>query len=322
MSSLQHLGCSRSEAIVIAKEIVRKHFIHHVFRGSHFEDGNEVYRFLEHEQFIPKCFNFRGSIDDTEPESALRIGERLMKIMSAILESYASEDMYRLDYLAISNSEEFRRYVNMIQSLQRVDLFALSPDEKLAFFLNLYNAMVIHAVIRRGYPEGLINRKSFVTDFQYLVGGNPYSLNTIRNGILRGNQRAPYALVKPFTSGDNRLQIALSKVNPLIHFGLCDGSKSSPRVRFFSPQNVQAELRAAAREFFRNNTVEVDLSNRTVYLTCLMKWYSVDFGNEKDNLKWIMSYLDADKAGLLTHLIDDGGVINVVYQDYDWSINS
>lgn len=78
-------------------------------RGNHFEDGNEVYRLLEHEPFIPKCFNFRGSVEDKETESAFRIGERLMKIMSAILESYASEDRCQLDYMAISNSEEFRR---------------------------------------------------------------------------------------------------------------------------------------------------------------------------------------------------------------------
>lgn len=95
----------------------------------------------------------------------------------------------------------------MVQNLQRVDLFALLPDEKLAFFLNLYNAMVIHAVIMRGYPKGMIERKSFVSDIQYVVGGSSYSLNAIRNGILRSNQRAPYALVKPFSAGDNRLQV-------------------------------------------------------------------------------------------------------------------
>ena len=31
--------------------------------------------------------------------------------MSAILESYASEDRSHMDYLAVSNSEEFRRYI-------------------------------------------------------------------------------------------------------------------------------------------------------------------------------------------------------------------
>lgn len=50
--------------------------------------------------------------------------------------------------------------------------------------------------------------------------------------------------------------------------------------------------------------------------------YRVDFGKEKEIFNWILSYLDAEKAGLLTHLLDDGGVINIVYQNYDWSINS
>lgn len=39
-------------------------------------------------------------------------------------------------------------------------------------------------------------------------------------------------------------------------------------------------------------------------------------------LKWILSYLDPEKAGLLSHLLDDGGVINIIYTNYDWSMNS
>ncbi|KAK9749789.1 hypothetical protein RND81_02G150300 [Saponaria officinalis] len=319
---VHHLGRPRDEAIEIGKEIARKHFIHHFFGGTHFEDGNELFRFLEHGQFIPKCFNFRGSTDDREPEPAAGIGQRLMKIMSAILESYASEDRLHVDYLAISNSEEFRRYLNLVQGLQRVNLHLLSPDEKLAFFLNLYNAMVIHAIIRKGYPEGIIDRKSFVSEFQYLVAGNSYSLNAIRNGILRSNRRAPYALVKPFSAGDSRLMMVIPTVDPLIHFGLCDGTKSSPAVRFFTPQNVQAELRNGTREFFRHNAAEVDLLNRTVSLTPILKWYSADFGKDKEMIKWIMNYLDADKTGLLNHLLSDGGGVSILYQNYDWSINS
>ncbi len=79
-------------------------------RENDFEDGNHFYRFLEHEPFIPKCFNFRGSINDSEPKSAAMIGQRLTKIMAAILESYASDDRRHVDYISISNSEEFRRY--------------------------------------------------------------------------------------------------------------------------------------------------------------------------------------------------------------------
>ncbi|KAF8398767.1 hypothetical protein HHK36_014625 [Tetracentron sinense] len=318
---IQHLDCGRKKAIEIGKELARKHFIHHVFGENDFEDGNHFYRFLEHEPFIPKCFNFRGSTNDFEPKPAAIVGQRLTKIMAAILESYTSEDRRHVNYIAISNSEEFRRYVNLAQDLHRVNILALSANEKLAFFLNLYNAMVIHAVIRVGCPEGVIDRRSFFSDFQYLVGGHPYSLNTIKNGILRNNRRQPYSWIKPFGTGDKRLEMALPKVNPLIHFGLCNGTRSSPTVRFFSAQGIEAELRGATREFFQRDGMEVNLEKRTVYLTRIIKWFDADFGQDSEILKWIINYLDSTKAGLLTHLLSDGGPINIVYQKFDWSVN-
>lgn len=317
----QYTGCGRKKAVEIGKQIARKHFIHHVFGEKEFEDGKQFYRFLEHEQFIPKCFNFGGSTNDHEPKSAAVVSQRLTKIMSAVLESYASDDSTHLDYIGISNSEEFRRYVNLAQDLQRVNIFELSADEKLAFFLNLHNAMVIHAVIRIGHPSGAIDRRSFYSDFLYVVGGHTYSINSIKNGILRGNKRAPYTFVKPFGSADTRSELAFQKVNPLIHFGLCNGTKSSPPVRFFTPQSVESELRCATREFFLKDGLEVDLAKRTVYLTRILKWFDADFGQEKEILKWILNYLEATKAGLLSHLLGDGAPFNIVYQDYDWSVN-
>ncbi|KAB2623961.1 hypothetical protein D8674_015621 [Pyrus ussuriensis x Pyrus communis] len=293
---IQHLDCGRRKAVEIGRQLARKHFIHHVFGENDFEDGNHFYRFLEHEPFIPKCFNFRGSTNDCEPKPAAKVGQRLTKIMSAILESYASDDRRHLDYIGISNSEEFRRYINLVQELHRVNLFELSKDERLAFFLNLYNAMVIHAVIRIGRPQGVIERRSFFSDFQYLVGGHPYSLSAIENGILRNNRRPPYSLVKAFGAGDKRTELACARVNPLIHFGLCNGTRSSPTVRFFSPQGVEAELRCAARDFFKSGGMEVNLEKRTVYLTQIIKWFDGDFGQEKEILKWILNYLDATRA--------------------------
>lgn len=311
----------RIKAVEIGKKLVQKHFIHNVFGEIEFEDGNNYYRFLEHETFIPRCFNFRGSTNDIEPKAAAIVSQRLSKLMYAILESYASDDRQHLDYVAISNSEEFRRYVNLVQDLQRLNIMSLSPDEKLAFFLNLFNAMVIHAAIRIGHPEGVVDRRSFNSDFLYIIGGHHYSLNDIRNGILRANRRAPYSLVKPFGGGDRRLEMALPKMNPLIHFALCNGTRSSPTVRFFTPKAIESELRHAAREFFQKDGIEVNLAKRTVHLTRIIKWFDMDFGQEKEMLKWIMKYLDATKAGLLTHLLADGGSVNVVYQKYDWSAN-
>ncbi|CAK8560939.1 unnamed protein product [Lathyrus sativus] len=319
---IQHFKCARNEAVEIGKELSRKHFIHYVSGDSDFVDGTNLYRFLEHEPFIPRCFNFHGAVNDNEPKTAASVCDRLAKIMSAILESYASDDRRRVDYAAISKSEEFRRYVNMTQDLQRVNICELSENEKLAFFLNIYNAMVIHAIISVGSPEGVIDRRSFFNDFLYLIGGYPYSLAIIENGILRCNQRSPYSIMKPFSTGDKRLEVALAKLNPLFHFGLCNGTRSSPKVRFFSPNRVVDELRGAAREIFENGGIEVDLEKRTVYLPRIFKWFSTDFGQEQEILKWILNYVEPNKAGLLTHLLSDSGPVNISYQNFDWSLNS
>lgn len=104
-----------------------------------------------------------------------------------------------------------------------MNILTLSADEKLAFFLNLYNAMAIHAVIRVGHPGGMIDRRAFFSEFQYIVGGYSYSLSGIKDGILGSNRRAPFALMKPFPSGDRRLEVN----TPLLSYILMLKSKEN-----------------------------------------------------------------------------------------------
>ena len=100
-----------------------------------------------------------------------------------------------------------------------MDISTLSDSERLAFFLNLHNAMVIHAIISIGHPgDAVIDRRSFNSDFLYVIGGFPYSLTTIINGVLRNNQRAPYSFTKPFGSGDKRLEVCVQQIFPLCLF--------------------------------------------------------------------------------------------------------
>lgn len=99
------------------------------------------------------------------------------------------------------------RYLRLVEELQRVDLHDMSREEKLAFFINLYNMMVIHAIIFFGHPAGPLDRGRFFGDFRYVVGGSPFSLSAIQNGILRGNQRPPYNLMKPFGAKDKRSKV-------------------------------------------------------------------------------------------------------------------
>lgn len=127
-------------------------------RENDFEDGNHFYRFLEHEPFIPKCFNFRGSINDSEPKPATLIGQRLTKIMTAILESYASDDRRHVDYTGISNSEEFRRYAQCSSGIYFI------PSIKFHFVLQQcsinYAAISLYCQFPISYMLGML-RKCF-----------------------------------------------------------------------------------------------------------------------------------------------------------------
>lgn len=45
--------------------------------------------------------------------------------------------------------------------VQRVDVFALSPSQRQAFFINIYNVLVIHAIALYGHPPTAAKRWVF-----------------------------------------------------------------------------------------------------------------------------------------------------------------
>lgn len=58
----------------------------------------------------------------------------------------------------MSANPVFERYAELAIQLQRVELLSLSREEKLAFFINIYNALVIHGYLRLGAPTNMWQR--------------------------------------------------------------------------------------------------------------------------------------------------------------------
>ncbi|XP_059630461.1 uncharacterized protein LOC132273519 isoform X3 [Cornus florida] len=312
----------REEAIEFARKLARKLFFHHVLDENVFEDGNHLYRFLDHDPIImSQCQNIARGIIDVKPKSIIEISSRLRKLCYAIFEAYTSEDGKHIDYRSIHGSEEFARYLRIVEELQRVDLHDMQREEKLAFFINLYNTMAIHAILVWGHPDGALERRKLLGDFKYVIGGLTYSLSAIENGILRSNQRPPYNLIKPFGVHDKRLKVALPYPEPLIHFALVCGHRSGPALQCYAPGNIDKELMEAARNFLRSGGLIVDLNEKVASATKILKWYSVDFGkNEVEVMRHAANYLEpADSEGLLELLATTQ--LKVVYQPYDWGLN-
>ncbi|GMI90907.1 hypothetical protein like AT4G08550 [Hibiscus trionum] len=312
----------REEAVEFGQKLASELFFRHVLDENLFEDGDHLYRFLGHDPTVSsQCHNIPCGIIELKPKPIAEIASRLRVLSYAILEAYASEDGRHIDYKSIHGSEEFARYLRIVQELQRVKVQDMQREEKLAFFINLYNMMAIHAILVWGHPAGPLERRKLFGDFKYVVGGCTYSLSSIQNGILRGNQRPPYNLLKPFGVKDKRLQVALPYPEPLVHFALVSGARSGPALRCYSPGNIDKELMDAARDFLRAGGLIVDLSGKVAYASKILKWFSVDFGKtELEVLKHASNYLEPTESEALLQMIADGQ-LKVIYQPYDWRLN-
>ncbi|XWS25239.1 hypothetical protein CRYUN_Cryun27aG0052400 [Craigia yunnanensis] len=312
----------RAEAVEFGQKLASELFFRHVLDENLFEDGNHLYRFLDHDPTVSsQCHNIPRGIIELKPKPITEIASRLRLLSYAIFEAYASEDGRHVDYRSIHGSEEFARYLRIVQELQRVKVQDMPREEKLAFFINLYNMMAIHAVLMWGHPAGQLERRKLFGDFKYVVGGCPYSLSSIQNGILRGNQRPPYNLLKPFGVKDKRSQVALPYPEPLIHFALVCGARSGPALRCYSPGNIDKELMDAARDFLRAGGLIIDLSGKVAYASKILKWFSVDFGkNEVEVLKHASNYLEPTDSEALLEMLADAR-LKVIYQPYDWGLN-
>ncbi|KAK2978582.1 hypothetical protein RJ640_006701 [Escallonia rubra] len=270
-----------------------------------FEDGNHLYRFLDHDPIVSQCQNLPRGITELKPKPIIEISSRLRFLSYAIFEAYTSEDGKHVDYRSIHGSEEFARYLRIVEELQRVNLHDMPREEKLAFFVNLYNMMTIHAILVWGHPAGALERRKLLGDFKYVIGGCTYSLSAIHHGILRANQRPPYNLIKPFGVKDKRCKVALTYSEPLVHFALVSGNRSGPALRCYSPGNIDKELMEAARDAI--SFVELR--------------YSADFGkNEVEVLRHAANYKEPSESQALLELLANTQ-LKVVYQPYDWGLN-
>ncbi|KAI4305830.1 hypothetical protein L6164_029172 [Bauhinia variegata] len=313
----------RQDAVEFARKLAKNLFFQHILEENLFEDGNYLYSFLDDDPIVAsQCHNIPRGITTMKPKPIGEIASRLRLLSYGMFEAYASENGCHVDYRSMHGSEEFARYLRIVEELQRVQILNMSREEKLAFYINLYNMMAIHAILLWGHPAGALERRKMFTEFKYVIGGCTFSLSDILNGILRGNQRPPYTLMKPFGAKDKRLRMALRYHEPLIHFALVCGTRSGPSLRCYSPGEIDQELMNTARNFLRSGGLLIDANAKIVYASKILKWFSVDFGkNEVEILKHVSNYLDPADTTVLLDLLATSE-LKVVYEPYDWGWNN
>jgi hypothetical protein len=224
-------------------------------------------------------------------------------------------------YQSIRGSQEFERYRDLTGGLRSFDLRSLKGrGQRLAFWINIYNTAVIHGVIELGLERSVKEYPGFFDRITYEIGGFRFSLNEMEHGLLRANRRHPYRLLKPFRGRDPRLELAVTPMDPRIHFALVCGARSCPPIGFYEAAEIDSQLELAAMSFVNSPQVKILPEEKIVFISMIFKWYKLDFGgSDKALLDTLLNYMDEGKHKAF--LKESRNQIRIRYQPYDWNLN-
>ncbi len=168
-------------------------------------------------------------------------------------------------------------------------------DEKLAFYINAYNANILAGVLDR-YPIKTIRDIAplfgFFTQDRITVAGDKMSFNHLEKDIIHG-------------FGE-----------PRMHFVLNCASASCPPLldKAFAAETLKVEMDRAATAFLNDNPrgIEVSDGGKKVEVSKIFDWYAGDFQASGG----VVAFIDKYRQPPLR------GDTKLSFQDYNWSLNA
>jgi len=214
-----------------------------------------------------------------------------------------------VDYDGFGRSAEFAGYLDRLAAF---DPRSLPELERLAFWINAYNAYTIRLIVEHGQRKSIRNiNKSlgFIKGYGpwkeklARVGGMAYGLDEIEQGIIRPQFH-----------------------EPRIHFALVCAAIGCPPLRSeaYAGARLDRQLEDQGRIFLRESPAKnrVNVAQRTVYVSELFNFrdYAKDFGGSKKAIAGFIARWYG--PGPERSLLESGSWDRWVYTDYDWTLNS
>jgi len=211
-----------------------------------------------------------------------------------------------VDYDAFARSSGFRAY---LASLDGARLEGWGESERLAFWINTYNAWTIEQVNRHHERDSIRNipRPLGLTPLQgpwsermVRAAGRELTLDEIEHEIVRKEFEEPH-----------------------IHFALVCAALSCPPLRgeAYTGARLEEQLDDQARTFLlcSSGTNRVDAAAGTVWVSPIFVWYRGDFGGTDEALgRYLARYWpEGPERSLLL-----SGRFRLRETDYDWTLNS
>jgi hypothetical protein len=225
----------------------------------------------------------------TEPVSHQIFDELLMKYVNSEGD---------VDYKGLKTDRaRLKEYLKLLSDNPPNDV-QWSREEKLAYWINVYNAFTLELVLEHYPVESIKDIGSkiqipFVNtpwDIKFIkIGDKEYDLNNIEHNIIR----------KVFNE-------------PRIHFAVNCASFSCPKLRneAYTGEKLEKQLNDQTINFL-NDSDKNQITQERLSLSKIFSWYGGDFTNGQSKIEFIQQFTEVE--------ISPDAKID--YLEYDWSLN-
>jgi hypothetical protein len=233
---------------------------------------------------VPTSFN---------PSRPLAPAEFSHQAFDAVVRIYARNG--QVNYPIIQVDRRFTQYLDL---LDRVDPNSLSREDRLAFWINAYNAYAIKGILDGYTPGTLVGRYRYFIGRDYRIGGKSVNLYDLERKIL----------IAQFHE-------------PRIHFAIVCASVSCPKLQSGAYEGAQLDrqLEHVAREFINDPMRNrFDREKKIAFLSKIFDWFTEDFEAQAGSLSLYVAQYVAD-PDLARDLM--ATPYRIEFLDYDWSLN-
>ncbi|KAK7265939.1 hypothetical protein RJT34_33565 [Clitoria ternatea] len=199
-------------------------------------------------------------------------------------------------------SYAIRNYSVLVEQLEKVNVNQMEYNPQIAFWINVHNALVMHAYLAYGIPQSSLRRLALFHKAAYNIGGHIVSANAIEQMVFsfrtprigRWLESIMSAALRKKSGEEKQLlssKLGLTNSHPHVCFALCTGALSDPVLKVYSASNISEELNIAKREFLQANVIVK--KSRKVLLPKLVERYSREASISIDDLLgWVMENVD------------------------------
>ncbi len=234
---------------------------------------------------VPKTFS---------PEQPLSPTNFTHQELHDVLSTHVTDG--EVNYQSVATDQSFNNYLNNLQHVAPQQL--PTPNHRLAFWINAYNAFAIQGIINGFSPSTFSGRYTYFIDQDYLVGGEYINLYDLEREILIPNFQ-----------------------EPRIHFAIVCASQSCPKLQswVYRPESIDQQLTLSARQFINDpSRNHFDQTRKIAYLSQIFDWFQEDFMNHSGSLLHYVAQFVTD-ANLAQDLRTTPYTIE--FLEYDWKLN-